>query len=207
MSVHVEETSSMEEQPDRQECDDGAASANGGPSAPARKPLGQLAVDAGFITPQQLASAFADISSSGKRLGEVLVAREWIDEEQLDRLLAHQARSGPAAAEADAEASENGESAGTDAPADSGRDLDELLADLERRAAAASRRAARQFELEARLTESETLLRLKDEELATARLEVERLGGLLAERDEHDAAICAALERVTAQLSDRDCDA
>src|SRR5215217_8997572 len=109
MSVHVEETSITEGQPDKHEPQDGAASAG------TRKPLGQLAVDAGFITPQQLASAFADISSSGKRLGEVLVAREWIDEEQLDRLLAHQARSGPAAAEADAEASENGESAGTDA--------------------------------------------------------------------------------------------
>src|SRR3954469_6642501 len=87
MSVHVEETPSTDEQPGEHEPQAAAASPEDG-APPVRKPLGQLAVDAGLITPQQLASAFADISGGRKRLGEVLVAREWIDEEQLDRLLA-----------------------------------------------------------------------------------------------------------------------
>jgi len=201
MSVHVEQTSSTEGQPDKHEPQDGVASAG------TRKPLGQLAVEGGFITPQQLASAFAEISGSGKRLGEVLVARKWIDEQQLDRLLAHQARLAPAPEDAEAEASGDGKTAGDEATGEPARNLDDLLAEVERRAAAASRRAGREAELEARLTESETLLQLKDQDVATAHHEIERLEGLLAQRDEHDATIRAALERVTHQLSERDPDA
>src|SRR5215217_7925503 len=119
MSVHVEETSSTEGQPDKHEPQDGAASAG------TRKPLGQLAVDAGFITPQQLASAFAEISGSGKRLGEVLVAREWIDQQQLDRLLAHQARMAPPPEETEAEADGEEQTApsATDSSGETAREL------------------------------------------------------------------------------------
>src|SRR3954451_1992407 len=102
MSVHVEETPSTVEQPGEHEPQAAAASADGG-APPVRKPLGQLAVDAGLITPQQLASALAEISGGRKRLGEVLVAHEWIDEEQLDRLLAYQARLAPGPTEAGGE--------------------------------------------------------------------------------------------------------
>src|SRR5215212_11345455 len=87
MSVHVEDATGSEEQPVEDAAHEGA-----GLTAPARKPLGQLMVDAGLISPQQLSSAFAEISGSGKRLGEVLVARGWVDQLQVDRLLAHQAR-------------------------------------------------------------------------------------------------------------------
>ena len=177
----------------------------------ARKPLGQLAVDAGLITPQQLASAFAEISGSGKRLGEVLVARKWVDQHQLDRLLAHQARLGPAPAETDGDREHEGDTDtatnAAEAPAETARDLDDLVAEVERRAAAVRLRAGREAELEARLTESETLLQLRDDDIAVARQEIEHLTQQLAERDQHDASIRAALERVTQQLTDRDAEA
>src|SRR4051794_35061223 len=208
MSVHVEETPSIDEQPGEHEPQAAAAPADEG-APPVRKPLGQLAVDAGLITPQQLASAFAEISGGRKRLGEVLVAHEWIDEEQLDRLLAYQARLAPAPTEADEHAGDGiattsaGAGEGSTEPA---RDLGDLVAEVERRAAAVSRRAGRESELEARLAESETLLQLRDGDLALARDEIQRLEQQLAERDEHDDAIRATLERVTQQLGDRDGD-
>src|SRR4051794_13170535 len=207
MSVHVEETPSTDEQPREHEPQAAAASPDAG-APPVRKPLGQLAVDAGLITPQQLASAFAEISGGRKRLGEVLVEREWIDEEQLDRLLAYQARLAPAPSAADEYA---GDGVATSADGRQGstepaRDLDDLVAEVERRAAAVSRRAGRESELEARLAESETLLQLRDGDLAIAREEIQRLKQQLAERDEHDDAIRATLERVTQQLCDRDGD-
>src|SRR3954471_16871905 len=80
MSVHVEETPSTDEQPGEHEPQAAAASADAG-APPVRKPLGQLAVDAGLITPQQLASAFAEISGGRKRLGEGVGAHEGVDEE------------------------------------------------------------------------------------------------------------------------------
>ena len=206
MSVHVEETPNTGEQPGEHEPQAVAASADGG-ALPPRKPLGQLAVDAGLITPQQLASAFAEISGGRKRLGEVLVEREWIDEEQLDRLLAYQARLAPPPTEADEHAGDGGATTSADAgqgPTEPARDLDDLVAEVERRAAAVSRRAGRDSELEARLAEFETLLQLRDGDLALARKEIQRLEQRIAERDEHDDAIRATLERVTQQLGDRD---
>jgi hypothetical protein len=207
MSVHVEETPSSVEQPGEHEPQATGASVDGGAPLP-RKPLGQLAVDAGLITPQQLASAFADISGGRKRLGEVLVEREWIDEEQLDRLLAYQARLAPAPTEADEHAGDGAVAAGgaSDGSAEPARDLDDLVAEVERRAAAVSRRAGRESDLEARLAETETLLQVRDGDLAVAREEIQRLEQQLAERDEHDDAIRATLERVTQQLGDRDGD-
>jgi septal ring factor EnvC (AmiA/AmiB activator) len=137
----------------------------------------------------------------------VFVERGWIDESQLERLLAHQARTGPPPPDEPAEADvatpvmEQPAAVGL---GDIRRDLDELLAEVERRASAVSERAARETELEERLAEAETLMRVRDAELAAAREEIERFQRQLAERDEHDAAIRAALERVTEQLSSRD---
>ena len=53
---------------------------------PVRRPLGQLALEAGLITKEQLASAIADIQVSRKKLGDVLVARGLLDESQLAKL-------------------------------------------------------------------------------------------------------------------------
>jgi len=205
--AHVEEQESPEATAVAAPEDDAEASADSESAPQTRKPLGQLALEAGLVTNQQLASAFSDIASSGKKLGEVFVDRGWIDESQLERLLAHQARTGPPpadeAAEAEAEAAvvERDASAGL---GDIRRDLDELLAEVERRAAAASERAGREAELEARLSEAETMMRVRDGDLAAARDEIERLTKQLEERDDHDAAVRAALERVTQQLSSRD---
>src|SRR5215213_7811054 len=139
MSVHVEDPASSEDDAPEDGAQEGTGSSAEGP---ARKPLGQLAVDAGLISPQQLASAFAEISGSGKRLGEVLVTRRWVDQQQLDRLLAYQDRHSPAPAETEPEEGEA--DATSEAPGETGRNLDELLADLERGAAAVRRRAARE---------------------------------------------------------------
>jgi hypothetical protein len=53
-------------------------------------PLGTLIFRAGLIAPQQLEDALAEGLRSGKRLGEVLLARGWLSEEDLSRLLAGQ---------------------------------------------------------------------------------------------------------------------
>jgi hypothetical protein len=53
-------------------------------------PLGTLIFRAGLIAPQQLEDALAEGLRSGKRLGEVLLARGWLSEEDLARLLAGQ---------------------------------------------------------------------------------------------------------------------
>jgi hypothetical protein len=60
-----------------------------------RRPLGQLALEAGLITQEQLASAIADIRSRGPRLREVLIARGLLDEAQLAHLLELQEQGGP----------------------------------------------------------------------------------------------------------------
>jgi type IV pilus assembly protein PilB len=49
----------------------------------ARKKIGDLLVEKGFITPEQLASALAEQAASGKRLGQILIEREEITEDQL----------------------------------------------------------------------------------------------------------------------------
>ncbi|MHB8059469.1 MAG: GspE/PulE/PilB domain-containing protein [Gaiellaceae bacterium] len=53
-------------------------------------PLGTLIFRAGLIAPQQLEDALAEGLRSGKRLGEVLLSRGWLSEEDLSRLLAGQ---------------------------------------------------------------------------------------------------------------------
>ena len=53
-------------------------------------PLGTLIFRAGLIAPQQLEDALAEGLRSGKRLGEVLLSRGWLSEEDLARLLAGQ---------------------------------------------------------------------------------------------------------------------
>jgi Type II secretion system (T2SS), protein E, N-terminal domain len=53
-------------------------------------PLGTLIFRAGLIAPQQLEDALAEGLRSGKRLGEVLLSRGWLSEEDLTRLLAGQ---------------------------------------------------------------------------------------------------------------------
>jgi len=53
-------------------------------------PLGTLIFRAGLIAPQQLEDALAEGLRSGKRLGEVLLARGWLSEDDLSRLLAGQ---------------------------------------------------------------------------------------------------------------------
>jgi len=207
MSTYVEDAHHTEGDAPTETHHDAPTNGHAPEAPPTRKPLGQLAVDAGLVTPQQLASAFADITSTGKRLGEVLVAREWIDQHQLDQLLAQQARMAPAP-EGEAPPSDPWESEGgaDEARAEPVRGLDDLLAEVERRATEVSRRSGREAELEARLSESEALLRGRDDEVAIARDEVERLKRQLAERDEYDASIRATLERVTQQLAEREPD-
>src|SRR5665811_384092 len=51
-------------------------------------PLGTLIFRAGLIAPQQLEDALAEGLRSGKRLGEVLLSRGWLREDDLSRLLA-----------------------------------------------------------------------------------------------------------------------
>jgi hypothetical protein len=53
-------------------------------------PLGTLIFRAGLIAPQQLEDALAEGLRSGKRLGEVLLSRSWLSEDDLSRLLAGQ---------------------------------------------------------------------------------------------------------------------
>jgi hypothetical protein len=53
-------------------------------------PLGTLIFRAGLIAPQQLEDALAEGLRTGKRLGEVLLGRGWLSEEDLARLLAGQ---------------------------------------------------------------------------------------------------------------------
>jgi hypothetical protein len=55
-----------------------------------RTVLGQLVLECGLLTPEQLEIALAEHMSSGKRLGEVLIDRGWVTPEQLADLLHRQ---------------------------------------------------------------------------------------------------------------------
>jgi len=55
-----------------------------------RKPLGALLVDAGLIDDGQLADALHEGTQTGARLGELVVSRGWISEDEVARLLAEQ---------------------------------------------------------------------------------------------------------------------
>jgi Type II secretion system (T2SS), protein E, N-terminal domain len=59
-------------------------------SAPARVPLGQLLINAGFLTQAQLDDALYEGSRTGDRLGEVVVGRGLATEDDVARLLAEQ---------------------------------------------------------------------------------------------------------------------
>lgn len=52
--------------------------------------LGRLLVNRGYISESQLAEALVAQAEEGKLLGEVLIAREWISQKDLDRTLRHQ---------------------------------------------------------------------------------------------------------------------
>ena len=53
-------------------------------------PLGQLVLQRGLLTEEQLEIALAEHMSSGRRLGEVLIERGWVTPEQLAELLDRQ---------------------------------------------------------------------------------------------------------------------
>jgi type II secretion system (T2SS) protein E len=60
------------------------------PEAPVRVPLGQLLIQAGFLTQVQLDDALYEGSRTGERLGEVVVRRGLATEDDVARLLAEQ---------------------------------------------------------------------------------------------------------------------
>ena len=60
------------------------------PEAPPRTPLGQLLIQAGFLTQVQLDDALYEGSRTGERLGEVVVRRGLASEDDVARLLAEQ---------------------------------------------------------------------------------------------------------------------
>ncbi|TMM13066.1 MAG: hypothetical protein E6F98_07075 [Actinobacteria bacterium] len=69
------------------------------PPAPAPAPvffpygtprLGDMLVQKGLISPEQMQDALIESRSSGKRLGEVLLERQWLFEDELARTLAGQ---------------------------------------------------------------------------------------------------------------------
>jgi len=60
------------------------------PETPVRVPLGQLLIQAGFLTQVQLDDALYEGSRTGERLGEVVVRRGLASEDDVARLLAEQ---------------------------------------------------------------------------------------------------------------------
>src|SRR5581483_6254059 len=61
-----------------------------GADEPARIPLGQLLIQAGFLTQAQVDDALFEGSRTGERLGEVVVRRGIVTEDDVARLLAEQ---------------------------------------------------------------------------------------------------------------------
>jgi hypothetical protein len=57
-------------------------------------PLGQLVLQRGLLDEEQLEIALAEHMSSGKMLGEVLVGRGWLTQEQIAELLDEQLTTG-----------------------------------------------------------------------------------------------------------------
>ena len=54
------------------------------------RPLGELLVERGLITPAQLEAALAEQSHSGRRLGEIIVAEGRVSRERLTQVLLEQ---------------------------------------------------------------------------------------------------------------------
>jgi hypothetical protein len=196
--------------------------------APARRPLGQLALEAGLITNEQLASAIADIQSNGRKLGEVLIGRGLMEEPQLAQLLELQERGGAvprlgtqpvegeetAAATAgagDTAARRNGakrqrSKPGSGQQADQiiaavRRDMVDLLFEVEQRTAAAGELIARNAELREKLAETSAVAEAQERELSVARREVQRLTQLVEQRDAREAALRGMLDQLTRQLA------
>ncbi len=61
-----------------------------GAEEPARVPLGQLLIEAGFLNQEQLDDALYEGSRTGERVGEVVVRRGLVTEDDVARLLAAQ---------------------------------------------------------------------------------------------------------------------
>jgi len=61
-----------------------------GTPQPARKPLGELLVEAGLIAQPQLDQALREGAETGERVGEVVVRRRWATEDDVARVLADQ---------------------------------------------------------------------------------------------------------------------
>lgn len=287
------------------ESDNGSGGGRG--STPVRRPLGQLALEAGLITNEQLASAIADIQSSGKRLGEVLVSRGLLDELQLSQLLELQDRPEPVPKMGNAGEDEGSPDAGitkpggepappptkkgrspaavaaaangaatvtaeappappppapAPAPVQSSREADEalleairrdmvdLLMEVEQRTSAAAQESARAAQLDERLALLQKALQEREEQLAAAReeaaaahdeaakertavgeqlsrnaelqeklaetraasqanerevsaarQEIQRLAGLIEQRDAQERAVRATLEQLALQLA------
>lgn len=59
-------------------------------AGPGRAALGQLLVRGGYISPVQLDQALEEGSKTGERLGEVVVKRGWVTEDDVAKLLAEQ---------------------------------------------------------------------------------------------------------------------
>ena len=57
---------------------------------PARKPLGEMLLGAGFINERQLRDALKEHEKTGQRIGEIVVGHGWASEEDVGRLLAEQ---------------------------------------------------------------------------------------------------------------------
>jgi hypothetical protein len=69
---------------------DAEANAVADTAGPGRAALGQLLVRGGHISPVQLDQALEEGSKTGERLGEVVVKRGWVTEDDVARLLAEQ---------------------------------------------------------------------------------------------------------------------
>lgn len=61
-----------------------------GPEPVARRPLGEMLVEAGLLDERQLRDALDEGNRSGQRLGEVVVGHGWASEEEVGHLLAEQ---------------------------------------------------------------------------------------------------------------------
>lgn len=57
------------------------------PSAAPRKPVGELLIDAGLITADQLRDALAEQARTGERLGQILIRRGYITKQALGQVL------------------------------------------------------------------------------------------------------------------------
>jgi hypothetical protein len=68
--------------------ENGASPDEAGPRE--RLPLGQMLVEAGFLTRPQVDEALAEAADTGERLGEVVVRHGWATEEDVAMLLAEQ---------------------------------------------------------------------------------------------------------------------